>query len=167
MVRFSIGVSLLILSLFIGVTQYFDNVDRIQGAEARFERTQQQVREMGQFSERLDAAKEMAMERGNDQRARLENTFNLREIGLQFQFTASPRPDAPESQFFYRHEFQISGQATFFDVFNLLNTMENTPGFIINYVCIRCDNLNVQAPEGGKEPVSIRGYLNVYNPEQA
>lgn len=166
MVKFSIGASLIILSLMIGLSQYFDNKAKIQGAETRLERTKQQVREMGQFSQRLEAAKKLAMPKGNDQRARLESSLGLAEMGLDLTFTSSPRPDSPDLQTIYRHEYQISGQATFFDAFNLLNTLENTPGFIVNYVCFKCKNINIQDPEEGKSPMAIRGFLNVYNPEK-
>lgn len=166
MIQFSLGISLIILSLFIGISQYFDNEDKIQGAQNRFERTQQKVREMGQFSTRLERARKLALEAGQDQRARVEDRLELPEMGLELRFTSSPRPDSPDRQFFYRHEFQISGQATFFDMIKLLNTLENSKGFVVNYACIRCDNVAVDEPEEGKEPVTIRGYLNVYNPEQ-
>ena len=166
MVKFSIGVSLIILSLFIGGNQYFENENKIQNAENKLERTQQKIKEMSQFSQRLTKAKSLAMKRGNDQRARLESNLGLNEIGLELKFSSSPRPDSREAQFFYRHEFTISGQSSFFDAFKLVNTLEQKPGFILNYVCVRCENINVEAPEEGKDPLRIRGFLNVYNPEQ-
>lgn len=166
MVQFSIGISLIILSLFIGISQYLDNQDSLQGAQARLERTQQKVREMGQFSTRLERAKQLAIEAGQDQRARLENSLELQNMDLELRLTSSPRPDSPERQFFYRHEFQISGQTSFFDMIKLLNKLDNTRGFVVNYACIRCDNAGVEEAEKGKEPVIIRGILNVYNPEQ-
>ena len=166
MVKFSIGISLIILTLFIAGNQYFENQNNIQNAENKLERTKQKIKEMSQFSQRLTTAKSLAMKRGNDQRARLESNLGLTEMGLALKFTSSPRPDSREAQFFYRHEFTISGQTRFFDAFNLVNTLEQTPGFVLNYVCIRCENINIETPEDGKEPLRIRGFLNVYNPEQ-
>ena len=166
MFRFAIGISLIILSLFIGLNQYFDNKSKIKGAENRFERTQKNVKEMGQFSQRLERAKTFAMKKGDDQPSRLESKFGLRDMGLELLFTSNPRPEAMNNQPFYKYEFHISGQASFFEAFNLLNTLEQTPGITLNYICVGCQNIRAEDVEEGREPVSIRGILNVYNPER-
>ena len=166
MIHFSIGISLIILTLIIGGTQFFDKLDKIEGAEARLERTEKRAQEMSQFSQRLSETKKLTMKKGNDQRARLEGALGLREMGLNLQFTSSPEPDSVETRFFFSHKFTISGQTSFFDAFNLVNKLEQTPGFVVNYVCIRCQNIRIESPEQGKEPVQIRGLINVHNPEQ-
>lgn len=166
MIKFSIGVSLLILSGFMGLNQYFDNVSKLAGAESRYTQSRQKVQEMEQFSTRMENVKRFVMPKGQDQRARIEKTLGLVESGLTFQFTSSPRPDDMENQAFYRYEFQITGPASFFELFSLLNVLESTPGFVVNQVCLKCANLNIEAPKANQKSAQIRGYLNVYNPEQ-
>lgn len=165
MIRFSIGVSLLVLTAFIGINQYFDNTTKLEGAQSRLERTKQKVMEIRQFSSRLDKVKRYVMEKGQDQPARIEKLLDMQDKGLTFELTSSPRPDDMDTQAFYRHEFQITGQTTFFDLFTLINTLESTPGFVVNYVCFKCENMNL-TPEEGREPTRIRGFLNIYNPER-
>ena len=165
MVRFSLGLSLLVLAIIIGVVQYFENIDAHQRAEDSLRRTRQQVAEMGQFNRRVEQAKRIVMVQGEDQKSKLERLLGLGDKRLEFKFISNVQPNDPANQFFYRHEYEVSGAATYFETIKLLNLMETTPGFIITSICFRCAIPGVN-PTGNVYPVRIRGYIYVYNPAQ-
>ena len=165
MIRFSLGLSLLVLSVFIGVVQYFENKEALFRAEDSLRRTQKQVAEMGQFNKRVEQVKRVVMIQGEDQKSKLERLLGLSETKLGFKFLSNVKPNDPANQFFYRHEFEVAGAATYFDIVKLINQMESTPGFIINSICFRCNIPGVN-PSGNMYTVRIRGYIYVYNPAQ-
>lgn len=165
MIRFSLGLSLAILSIMIGAVQFFENQSALQTAEDSLRRTQRQVAEMGQFNQRVNQIKKSVLVQGEDQKSRIERQLGLSETQLSFKFLSNVRPNDPANQFFYRHEFEITGLATYFETIKLLNQMESGPGFILNHVCFRCSLPGLQEDEN-RYPIRIRGYIYVYNPAQ-
>lgn len=162
MIKFSIGLSLFMISMIIGLSQYFENVDRHQKAEARYKSIQQQVKRQGQFAQRLERAQKRTLNIGEDQKARIQQALELTRTGLEFQFTSNVRPEKAENRGFYRHDFEITGQTSYFDLVTLLGKLAAKPGFIINSVCVRC-GFSV-ATEDNKQAIRIRGFIHVSNP---
>lgn len=165
MIRFSLGLSLAVLAIIIGVVQFFENQDSLVSAQDSLRRTQRQVAEMGQFTQRVQQIKQVVLVQGEDQKSKIERNLGLSNTELDFKFLSNVKPNDPANQFFYRHEYEVSGLASFFETIKLLNQMESSPGFIINSICFRC-NLPGKTQKDNKYPVRIRGYIYVYNPAQ-
>lgn len=165
MIRFSLGLSLAVLAIIIGVVQFFENKDALVSAHDSLRRTQRQVAEMGQFNQRVEQIKRVVLPQGEDQKSKIERQLGLSGTGLEFKFLSNVKPNDPANQFFYRHEYEVSGIASFFETIKLLNLMETSPGFIINSICFRC-NIPGKTEKDNKYPVRIRGYIYVFNPAQ-
>ena len=165
MIRFSLGLSLAVLAIIIGAVQFFENKDALASAEESLRRTQRQVAEMGQFNQRVEQIKRVVLPQGEDQKSKIERQLGLSATELTFKFLSNVKPNDPANQFFYRHEFEITGIASYFETIKLLNQMESSPGFILNQICFRC-NIPGQTEKDNKYPVRIRGYIYVYNPTQ-
>lgn len=165
MIRFSLGLSLAILSIIIGAVQFFENRDALAKAQDSLQRTQRQVAEMGQFNKRIEHIKKVVLVQGEDQKSKIERQLGLSSTELSFKFLSNVKPNDPANQFFYRHEFEITGLSTYFETIKLLNQMESSPGFILTHVCFRCNLPGMQEVEN-RYPIRIRGYIYVYNPAQ-
>lgn len=165
MIRFAIGLSLAVLSIIIGFVQFFENETALLRAEESLTRTKRQVAEMGQYNARVNQIKKIVLIQGDDQKSKIERQLGLSDTGLNFKFLTNVKPNDPANQFFYRHEFEVTGMATYFETIKLLNQMESSPGFILTRVCFRCAIPGL-TEEDNKYPIRIQGYIYVYNPEQ-
>lgn len=164
MIRFTVGLVLLVFSVLIGFYQYDENVNRLRSEQSRLTRTQQQKVEAGQLQKRLAALKEKLMVRGDDQKSKIERTLNLSDTRLQFKFNSQGNPNDPSSKNFYRHEFELVGPSTYYKILETINQLENTPGVVIYSACVGCINppSNVKlTPE--EHMVLIKGYIYVNN----
>ncbi len=166
MIKFPLGLSLLILSIIIGSFQFFEDKDALYKSQQMFKHMQSQIDEMKHLEKRKAKIDNLVMRTGDDQKANIERTLELGGTSLSFRFSSNIKPDAPANRFFYIHEFNIRGNASYFETIKLMQKMENTPGFIITHICFKC-GLSGVAKEEGKYPILIRGLIYVSNPDKA
>ncbi len=158
MLKFSIGIGLIIFSIFVGSFKYFDNVDQIAAKERAVKTAERQSLEIKQFSSRFQRAAQSAIPKGQDKRANVQRMLSLDGRSLELTYTREDNNN--QSRMFY-HEYLISGEANFERITRLLSVVANAPGFTINSVCLNCKHSVVSAK--GLIPIEIRGRLYVTN----
>lgn len=161
MMRFTIGLALLVFTLIIGLYQYYDNSSLIEAKQRGLRNVEERLNDALTLQERVKNIRNVTMLQGDDQKFPLERALNIGEPGMEFRFVGQPRY-AGSNRGLFRHTFRITGPATFEDTVKVLNTMAGIKGFAPYKYCIGC----TAAPKGtpkGFEMVQIEGYLYVYD----
>lgn len=163
MIRFTLGLALLIFTLIIGFYVYLDNKSIIAAKQAGLRDIENQLVEAQNLQERIRNIRNISMGMGSDQKFTLERQLDIGAPGMEFRFIGQPRY-ASGSRALFRHTFRINGPATFTDSVNVLKKMAQIPGFAPYKYCFDC----ISAPKGTPERLSmiqIEGYLYVYDPK--
>lgn len=158
MLQFSIGMGLMIFSIFVGSFKYFDNVDQIIAKERAIKTAERQALEVKQFSSRFNRARESAVRKGEDKRANIQRMLSLDGRSLELTYT---REDNNNSSRMFYHEYMISGNVGFERVTRVLSVVAQAPGFTIQSVCMNCKHTSVSSK--GLIPIEIKGRLYVTN----
>lgn len=158
MLQFSIGIGLIIFSIFVGSFKYFDNVDQIVAKERAIKTAERQVLEVKQFSSRFNRAKESAIRKGEDKRANVQRMLSLDGRSLELTYT---KEDNNNTNKMFYHEYLISGEVNFERITRVLSVLSQASGFTIQSVCMNCKHSAVSAK--GSIPIEIRGRLYVTN----
>lgn len=165
MMRFTVGLSILIFTIIVGAYQFFQNKQTVTQRERGFVSVQQKLRQNQQLVESMKLVRERAMERGSDQKFTIERLIGIGEPGLSFEFVGRPTTSGSvDDRTFYRHTYRITGVSDFNSALVALKKLTQTSGFTVNKFCMNCTRTPRNAPTGFKT-VQIEGYLYVYDPK--
>jgi hypothetical protein len=161
MMRFTIGLAIIVFTLMIGGYQYFDNKGLIEAKERGLRETEQRLQEARDLQRRVKSIRKVSMLMGDDQKFTLERMLNIGAPGMELRFVGQPRY-AGGNRALFRHTFRITGPATFESSVTVLQTMAGLPGFAPYKYCYACSNTPKGTPEHLRM-VQIEGYLYVYD----
>jgi hypothetical protein len=165
MLKFTFGLILLAFSTIVGGFRYLENRTLITNQERQYEQAVRDKQEAGRMAKKIEAIKELTLRRGEDQRLNLERTIGL-PPNIEFRFTSEADPNSPENQYFYRHNFEITGMTDFYTGLRLLNRLENMTGFVVYSACFACLSPPMGTEGAENERMfQIKGLVYVYNPE--
>lgn len=163
MIRFTIGLALLIFTIIIGSYMYMDNKNIIAAKKAGLRDIENQLAQARDLQKRIRNIRNISMEMGDDQKFTLERQLDIGAPGMELRFIGQPRY-ASGSRALFRHTFRINGPATFADSVSVMKKMARIPGFAPYKYCFDCINAPKGTPEN-QSMIQIEGYLYVYDPK--
>lgn len=165
MIRFAFGLALLTLAVIIGSFRFFENRDMVTKLTSQLVKAEATQMEARRLESRVSKTKELVLKRGQDQLSAIQRVLGLDKLrNLEFRFLSETNPTEQGTRYFYEHTFEISGMANFFDATQLIDRLEGTPGFTVNFICFKCT-----PPPAGREfkpdeyMLNLRGKVYVYN----
>lgn len=163
MIRFAAGLAIIVFTAILGIYKYLDirgDYDSRQSAlydaldkRDQGKNLQQRIREIRRISALNNDAKKLDVER----------LLNIGAPGLEWRVVGQPLTRG-SNKALYRYTYRIAGPSTFTDSQNLMERMNQLPGFVIYRFCFACTE-----PPRGTSPnlsmVQIEGYLYAYDPD--
>lgn len=161
MMRFTIGLALIVFTLMIGGYQYMDNQSLIEAKQKGLRDVKGQLEDALALQSRIQNIRKVSMLMGDDQKFTLERMLDIGAPGLELRIIGQPRY-AGGNRALFRHTFRIAGPADFADGMAVLQKMSNLPGFAPYQYCFGCTNTPKGTP-ASQRMVQIEGYLYVYD----
>ncbi|MFZ2620120.1 MAG: hypothetical protein WAX89_04535 [Alphaproteobacteria bacterium] len=161
MMRFTLGLAIIVFTLIIGGYNYFENVKLLDAKQRGLDDVENQLREAQELQNRVQNIRKTSMLMGDDQKFTLERMLDIGAPGLEFRFVGQPRY-AGSNRALFRHTFRVTGPADFATSVGVLKKMATLPGFTPYQYCFGC----VATPKGTPaqlKMVQIEGYLYVYD----
>lgn len=162
MIRFAIGLTLVVCSLLIGGYMYWDQTKQIEDARYALIDAESRQDEAGQLQNRIRMARRTAMVSGDDQKFTIERLLDIGAPGLEWRFVGTPRQYG-SNRALYRHTFRISGPTTYAESQEVMRKLATLPGFVPYKYCFACSVPPKDTP-ASLQMVQIEGYLYVYDP---
>ena len=163
MMKFTIGLALLIFTIIVGSYEYADNEDLMRAKERGLEEMQAKKERYLRIEQRSKQISEFSIPRGEDKKNTLEKMLEIGEPHFKFSFIGQARRDTAHLGII-RHTFRIEGPATFEDTLTLLEKLRDKPGFVVTRTCFNCKYNKSQKIETGQYITTIEGYLYAYDP---
>lgn len=165
MMKFTLGFAILVFTFIVGSYKYYENIDLITAKERGLVEAKEKRDRYLRIEQRTKQIPKFAVVRGDDKKNIIERLLEIGEPGLSFNFIGQAlRQDAHLG--IIRHNFKISGPASFDTVQTLLKKMQtlpSLPGFVVYDICFGCATSNKQLDEN-EHMVNIEGYLYAYDP---
>ena len=161
MIRFTLGLAIIVFTLIITVIQYLNNSELLFAKERGLAEVQMRLNDAKDLQTRVKNIRNISMPMGDDQKFTLERKLEIGAPGMELRFVGQPRY-AGGNRALFRHTFRITGPATFEDSVKALERMNKLPGFALYKYCFACSNTPKGTPDNLKM-VQIEGYLYVYN----
>jgi hypothetical protein len=162
MIRFAAGLAIIVFTAILGIYKYLDIASDANSRQAALydaldkrdqgKNLQQRIREIRRISALNDDAKKLDIER----------LLNIGAPGMEWRFVGQPLTRG-SNKALYRYTFRIAGPSTYNDSQDLLERMNQLPGFVTYRYCFAC----TEAPRGtapGLSMVQIEGYYYAYDP---
>lgn len=162
MIRFAAGLAIIVFTAILGIYKYLDISSDYNSRQAALydaldkrdqgKNLQQRIREIRRISALNDDAKKLDIER----------LLNIGAPGLEWRFVGQPLTRG-SNKALYRYTFRIAGPSTYNDSQDLMERMNQLPGFVTYRYCFAC----TEAPRGtapGLSMVQIEGYYYAYDP---
>ncbi|PIZ31724.1 MAG: hypothetical protein COY40_01280 [Alphaproteobacteria bacterium CG_4_10_14_0_8_um_filter_53_9] len=162
MIRFAIGLTLLVCSILIGGYMFWDNTGKIERARYELEDTYSRQDDAGKLQQRIRTARRTAMVAGDDQKFTIERLLDIGAPGLEWRFVGTPRQYG-STRALYRHTFRIVGPTTYAESQEVMRKLVTLPGFVPYKYCFACTVAPKDTPPE-LQMVQIEGYLYVYDP---
>lgn len=162
MMRFTLGLILLALTLIWGLYQHSANSDLLMIKQAGLDEATGQRAEGQSLQERIRVVRKMSMVAGDDQKFTIERLLDIGSPGLEFKFVGQPRVFG-SNKALYRHTWRIAGPATYGDSQELVRKLATLPGFVPYKYCFGCA-LPPKDSAPNVKMVQVEGYLYVYDP---
>ncbi|MDD9911613.1 MAG: hypothetical protein OXR68_05450 [Alphaproteobacteria bacterium] len=162
MMRFTLGLALIVFTVIIGLYQYLENADLLAAKERGLLEVHERLDNAKNLQARVKNIRKVSMLMGDDQKFTLERLLDIGAPGMELRFVGQPRY-AGGNRALFRHTFRITGPATFANSTKVLEKMASLPGFAPYKYCLGCSNPPKGSPEHLKM-VQIEGYLYVYDP---
>lgn len=165
MIRFAFGLALLTLAVIIGSFRFFENRELVEKLNKQLVKAEATQLEARRLESRVMRTKELVLKRGQDQLSAVQRVLGLDKLrSLEFKFVSETSPTEQGNRYFYQHGFEIEGLVNFFDAAQLIDRIDSTPGFTLNFICFKCKAL----PEGREAKpdeymLTLRGTIYVYN----
>lgn len=161
MIRFTIGVAILIFSLLYGAYQYTSNSSAQAEREAALAEALDKRDEGKDLQQRIREIRRISIVNGDAQKFNLERVLEIGAPRLEWRFQGQPLVRGNRALF--RYTFRISGPSTAAEASAVLQRMNALPGFVPTRYCLNCS----QPPRGtdpGLRMVLIEGFLYAYDP---
>jgi hypothetical protein len=161
MIRFTIGIALMIFSLLYGGYQFFSNRSAMRDLELALQESLDKRDQGKDLQERLRAVRRISLVNEDAQKFNLERVLDIGAPRLEWRFQGQPMIRGNRAM--YRYSFRISGPSSAEEVARLLAKMNTLPGFVPTRYCLNCSQ-----PPRGTDPnlrmVIIEGFLYAYDP---
>ena len=160
MIKFATGLAIIIFTLVIGSYSYFENQSSLVRKQATLRTLETESTEIKKFSSRMEKVKKLSLELGQDQKSNIDKLLGFTDYQLAFKFT---QQDNNVNQKVLKHNFTITGEASYSKIIKTMERVVRTPGFVITSTCLNCKG-SVRSRLKDQIPVTIKGVLYVYNP---
>jgi len=161
MIRFTLGVAIMIFSLIYGIYQFTSHRSIRLEREAALTEALEKRNEGKDLQQRIREIRRLSMVNGDAQKFNLERVLEIGAPRLEWRFQGQPLVRGNRA--LYRYSFRISGPSTAAEATALLQRMNGLPGFVPTRYCLNCN----QPPRGtdpGLRMVMIEGFLYAYDP---
>ncbi len=162
MMRFTLGLAIIVFTLIIGAYQYTQNGELLETKRHGLHEIESRLDDAILLQGRVKNVRKVSMTMGDDQKFTLERMLMIGAPGMELRFVGQPRY-AGGNRALFRHTFRISGPASFMDSVNVLKQMTTLKGFAPYKYCYACTKTPKDTPKNLKM-VQIEGYLYVYDP---
>ena len=161
MMKFTLGIAILVFTLIVGSYEYMDNEALIIAKERGLEDAKAKRDRYNRIERRSKQVSQFAIPRGEDKKNTIERLLEIGEPGLKFGFIGQARRETAHLGII-RHTFKISGPATFSQATKVITKLHEHPGFIIYKTCFDC-GFSKKELEENHHNVNIEGYLYAYD----
>jgi hypothetical protein len=162
MMRFTVGLGLLIITLIVGIYSYTDQLAQLDAKERGVAEALEKRDAGKNLQVRIRELRKSGLVAGEDQKFTIERLLNIGAPGLEWRFIGQPRPFA-SNRALYRHTFRITGAASYAQLNEVVRRLATLPGFAPYRACFGCGLPPKDAPEGAHS-VQLEGYVYVYDP---
>ncbi|MAF31362.1 MAG: hypothetical protein VXY83_04670 [Pseudomonadota bacterium] len=165
MMKFTLGIAILVFTAIVGSYKYMENEDLIVAKKRGLIEAKDKLDRYQRIEQRSKQIPKFAVVRGDDKKNIIERLLEIGEPGLKFNFIGQARRQDAHLGII-RHTFKITGPATFNETQELLKKMQtlpSLPGFVIYNLCFGCGATNEQLAED-QHMINIEGYLYAYDP---
>ena len=161
MIRFTVGMAILIFALLYGAYQYTSNRSTIADLRMAVQEAIDKRDQGKDLQQRLKSVRRISFVNEDAQKFNLERVLEIGAPRLEWRFQGQPLVRGNRALF--RYAFRISGPSTAAEATNLIGRMNSLPGFVLTRYCLNCTT----APRG-TDPmlrmVLIEGFLFAYDP---
>jgi hypothetical protein len=164
MMRFVLGVIIIVFSIAIGAYRYVSLNDQMHTFAGRLDDAENKRDEGKALQKRIVNIRRLAMEnREAQQKANMERILNIPSPRMEWKFIG-PATVRDANRALYRYTFRIAGTGSYAEVQSLLDEMVKQPGFVPYRMCFACSQPPRGTPDDQKT-VLIEGYLYAYDPD--
>lgn len=161
MIRFAVGVGMVIFALIFGAYRFFDLSSRYEDLSVALEDAYGKRDEGKDLVQRIREIKKIGMVVEDAQKFNIERLLDIGAPGMEWRFVGQPLIRG-NNRALYRYTYRISGPTTYADSQALLERMNQLPGFVVYRYCFNCIQPARGTPENLKM-VQIEGYLYGYD----
>lgn len=162
MMKFTLGIAILVFTLIVGSYEYFDNEELISAKQRGLAEAKAKQQRFERIENRSKQISNFAIPRGEDKKNTIERQLGIGEPGLKFSFIGQARRETAHLGII-RHTFKIEGPATFAQAIKVLNDLHDRPGYVIYDTCFNCSFAKRDLPQN-QHLIKIEGYLYAYDP---
>lgn len=162
MMKFTLGIAILVFTLIVGSYEYMDNETLIAAKQRGLKEAEAKRDRYNRIERRSKQVSQFAIPRGEDKKNTIERLLNIGEPGLKFSFIGQARRETAHLGII-RHTFKISGPATFAEASKVIADLHERPGFVVYRTCFDCGFSKKELAEN-QHIVNIEGYLYAYDP---
>lgn len=163
MIRFAIGLAIIIFASILGLYKYFGNASDFESRTWALEDALGKRDEGKDLQKRIAVIRKLGFEIRNVQKNELERLLDVPSPRIELRIVGQPLIRGTNKAL-ARYVFRISGPATYDESYKILARMSNLPGFVPYRFCFACS-----APPRGAPPelsmVQIEGYIYAYDPD--
>lgn len=162
MIRFSIGMAILVFTAILGIYRFSDLSGRYHDQTLALEEAEAKRTEGKDLSERIRLIRRLSVTTTDAQKFNIERMLDIGNPGMEWRFVGQPLVRGVNRSL-YRYTFRISGPTTYAESQDLLQRMNQLPGFVPYRYCYACTQNPRGAPDNLRT-VQIEGYLYAYDP---
>jgi hypothetical protein len=161
MIKFTVGIAILVFSLIYGIYQGMANRTAIAEREIALQEALDK-RDVGKdLQQRIRNIRRLSLVNQDAQKFNLERVLDIGAPRLEWRFQGPPLVRG--SRALYRYSFRVAGPSTAAEASALLNRMNSLPGFVPTRYCFNCTQVaKGLTPE--LRMVMIEGFLYAYDP---
>lgn len=161
MIRFAVGVAIIIFSAILGLYKYFDNAASYESRSIALEEALGKRDAGKDLQQRIRVIRTISLLNEDAQKFNIERMLDIGAPRLEWKFVGQPTIRG-NNKALYRYTFRVTGPATFAEANDLVKRMSQLPGFVPYRFCFACS----AAPRGTPEELSmvnIEGYVYAYD----
>ena len=162
MMKFTLGIAILVFTLIVGSYEYMDNETLIAAKERGLDEAEAKKERYKRIERRSQQISQFAIPRGEDKKNTIERLLEIGEPGLKFSFIGQASRETAHLGLI-RHTFKIEGPSTVEKALRVLSDVNQRPGYVVYDVCFDC-SYNKKDLTEGQHLVKIEGYLYAYDP---
>jgi hypothetical protein len=163
MIRFAVGLAIIIFSLILGIYKYFGNQSDLESRTYALQEALDKRDAGKDLQKRIAVIRKLGLEIKSIQKNELERLLDIPSPRIELRIVGQPLVRG-NNKALARYVFRVSGAASYTEAYTILDRMSDYPGFVPYRFCFACSAPPRDAPPE-LSMLQIEGYIYAYDPD--